>query len=79
MAYTIGSEPLRICSTSGSSVLSLQDITLKNHENKTHNNVGWDDGEYINSLRAGLSGDQIRVEAKFSAHIQTGPGANSAS
>ena len=34
---------------------------------------------YSDSLRAGRSGDRIPVEAKFSAPIQTGPGAYPAS
>ena len=33
---------------------------------------------YSNSLRAGRSGDRIPVEARFSAPVQTGPGAHPA-
>jgi hypothetical protein len=34
---------------------------------------------YNNSLRAGRSGDRIPLEARFSAPVQTGPGAQPAS
>jgi len=34
---------------------------------------------YSDSLRAGRSGDRIPVEARFSAPVQTGPGAHTAS
>jgi hypothetical protein len=34
---------------------------------------------YSDSLRAGRSGDRILVEARFSALVQTGPGAHPAS
>jgi hypothetical protein len=40
-----------------------------------HHVVGWDS----DLLRAGRSGDQILVGAIFSAAVQTGPGAHSAS
>ena len=36
-------------------------------------------GRYSDSLRAGRSGDRIPVEARFSAPVQTGPGAHPAS
>ena len=36
-------------------------------------------GRDSDSLRAGLSGDRIPVEARFSAPVQTGPGAHPAS
>ena len=39
---------------------------------------GWR-SRYSDSLRAGLSGDRIPVEARFSAPVQTGPGAYPAS
>jgi hypothetical protein len=37
------------------------------------------DSRYSDSLRAGRSGDRIPVEARFSAPVQTGPGAHPAS
>jgi len=33
-------------------------------------------GRYIESLRAGRSGDRISVWARFSAPVETGPGAH---
>ena len=46
----------------------------------THNPyVGWVASRYSDWLRAGRSGDRILVEARFSAPVQTGPGAHPAS
>jgi hypothetical protein len=38
-----------------------------------------ENGRYSDLLRAGRSGDRIPVEARFSAPVQTGRGAHSAS
>jgi hypothetical protein len=43
------------------------------------NSVGRDTAVGITTLRGGRSGDRIPVEARFSASVQTGPGANLAS
>jgi len=40
---------------------------------------GCRDGQYSDSLQVGRSGDRIPVGARFSALIQNGPGAQSAS
>ena len=43
-----------------------------------YNGPGWH-SRYSDSLRAGWSGDRIPVGARFSAPVQTGPGAHLAS
>ena len=46
---------------------------------KTHSSDNSGRRRYSDSLQAGRSGDRIAVGARYSAHVQTGPGANPAS
>jgi len=53
--------------------------SLSNFDRTTALNSGSGSVVGIATGRTGLSGDQIPVEAKFSAPVQTGPGAHPAS